>query len=103
METSKTKKMSVVLSVAALSVVCSLLVPDKYYTAMIENDLTTQIKNKLEAYTRHLPEERIYLQLDKPFYEPGDDIWFSAYLRNGSDLKPSGQSEILYAELIGPK
>ncbi|MEN7549926.1 TonB family protein [Rapidithrix thailandica] len=58
---------------------------------------------KLETYQHHLPQEKVYLHFDKPFYKPGDDLWFKAYLRNGSNLQASQTSEIIYVELINPK
>ncbi len=33
------------------------------------------LQQKLDAYNEALPDEKIYLQLDKPFYKPGEDIW----------------------------
>ena len=41
--------------------------------------------------------------LDKPFYKPGDDIWFSAYLRDAQTMRKSGKSDILHVDLINPK
>jgi len=36
-------------------------------------------------------------------YEPGDDIWVSAYVRDGISLKASKNSDIVHFELINPK
>jgi len=49
-----------------------------------------------------LNDDKVYLHFDRPLYEPGDDIWFNAYLRDGSTLKPSQNSNVLFVELIGP-
>ncbi len=49
------------------------------------------------------PEDRVYATLDKPHYAPGETIWFSAFVRNATDLAPSQKSEIVRAELINPK
>ncbi len=49
------------------------------------------------------PEDRVYAHLDKPFYAPGESIWFTTYVRNAIDLTPSSKSEIVRAELINPK
>lgn len=54
-------------------------------------------------YSEALPGEKIYLHVDRPFYKPGDDIWFKAYLLNGASHQPSSISEILYVQLINPK
>ncbi|MBK7667293.1 MAG: hypothetical protein IPJ32_08070 [Sphingobacteriaceae bacterium] len=69
----------------------------------MENDFIKSVKKKLTDYNTHAPEDRVYLQLDKPFYAPGDDIWFSAYVRDGLSLKPSNKSDIVHIELISPK
>jgi len=104
METSKTKKMSVALSlVAATLAVSSLLVPESFYQAALENDFIKALHKRLNAYNDHLPEDRIYLQTDKPFYEPGDDIWITGFIRDGITLKPSTKSDIISVELLNPR
>jgi len=104
METSKTKKTSSLfaLAIAATSLL-AWVTPSDYYQSLVENDLIRSIKEKLSAYNKHLPEERLYLQMDKPMYEPGDDIWVSAYVRDGISLKASKNSDIVHFELINPK
>ena len=44
------------------------------------------------------PQERIYVHYDKSYYNPGETIWFKAYLFSG--YLPSGISTTMYAELI---
>lgn len=68
-----------------------------------ESDFIKQLKSALNRYNQQLPQEKIYLHLDKLFYKPGDDIWIKAYLRDGSTHKASSTSEIVYVELINPK
>jgi len=46
--------------------------------------------------------EKVYLHLDRPFFKPGEAIWFNAYLREANTLQPSLQSTVLYVELIAP-
>lgn len=104
MQTTKTKKLSHIFAVAALTAsVIAWITPASYYQAVLENDFTKSLKKKLSEYYTHAPEDRVYLQLDKPFYSPGDDIWFSAYVRDGLSLKPSNKSDIVHIELISPK
>jgi len=67
------------------------------------NPFLEQLKQKTQQFTSHLTEDRVYLQFDKPFYKPGEDMWFGAFVRNGADMKKSKQSEILYVDLINPK
>ncbi len=47
------------------------------------------------------PQERIYVQYDKSYYNPGETIWFKAYLFAG--FLPSRISSTMYAELISDK
>lgn len=104
METTRTKKMSAVLSLfAVLAMASAWLMPDTLYRAAMDNDLTRALRKKMEEYSAHLPEDRLYIQTDKPFYEPGDDIWLSAYIRDGASLKPSTKSDIVCVELLNPK
>jgi TonB-dependent SusC/RagA subfamily outer membrane receptor len=49
------------------------------------------------------PQEKVYLQLDKPYHAIGDDIWFKAYITVGSDHRLSGISGVLNVELIDDK
>lgn len=47
------------------------------------------------------PQEKLYLQFDRPVYSPGETIWFKAYLF--ADNFPSQISKTLYAELVDVK
>ncbi|WP_222104051.1 carboxypeptidase-like regulatory domain-containing protein [Mucilaginibacter corticis] len=38
----------------------------------------------LQKWTDSIPQEKAYLHLDKPYYVPGDTIWFKGYLTTGS-------------------
>jgi len=46
----------------------------------------------------NFPQEKIHLHLDKAYYNPGETIWFKAYLIEKNN--PSQISKTLYAELI---
>ncbi len=74
-----------------------------YYLQLVENDIIKNIKEKVALYNEEFPEDRVYLQFDKPFYQPGETVYFGAYIRNGTDLRPSIKSDILHVEFIGPK
>lgn len=99
--TSKTTRIAaiglVTLSLAAW------MTPTSAYKLAMDNEIITMIKKKLTKYNDALPEDRVYLHFDKPFYEPGESIWFSAYVRDGQTLKPSHKSDIVYVELLNPK
>jgi hypothetical protein len=45
-------------------------------------------------------EEKVYLHTDKPYYYPGEKIWFKAYLNYQSPEMMDSLSKVLYVELI---
>ncbi|MDO9187809.1 MAG: MG2 domain-containing protein [Bacteroidia bacterium] len=90
------------ISIAMLALV-AWMAPANYYQLMTENDLIRSIKNKLSTYSKQAPEDRIYVQFDKPFYEPGDNIWLTAYVREGETMKASQKSDIVHVEFLNPK
>ena len=68
-----------------------------------ENPLLNEITEQWARFTKESPQERIYLQFDKPFYKPGDTIWFQVYLRNANNFTASETSDIVHIEWISPK
>lgn len=62
--------------------------------AQVENPIVT----KLHDYTYNRPEEKVYLHFDRPYYVPGETIWFKAYITLGGDHLPSLQSGLLYVD-----
>jgi hypothetical protein len=54
--------------------------------------------NKLNA---DYPQEKVYLHFDRPYYNPGETIWFKAYLTSAN--MPSLISKTVYAELVDSK
>lgn len=44
------------------------------------------------------PQEKVYVHFDKAYYNPGETIWFKAYLFSGGE--PSIASKNFYAELV---
>ncbi|MCB0410696.1 MAG: hypothetical protein KDD29_10790, partial [Flavobacteriales bacterium] len=104
METTKSKKFSYLSILGVVGVgIMSVFSPNGDLQPEKENQFIKDVKSKLENYNATLGEDRMYLHLDKPMYESGDNIWFSAYIRNGLNLKPSDLSDIVHVELISPK
>lgn len=62
-----------------------------------------QLQTKMEQQQEQRGQELVYLQCDRPIYQPGEDLWFSVYLRDPADLSPSTISEIVYVELLNGK
>jgi hypothetical protein len=59
--------------------------------------------DKLTKHQDHYRPEKIYVQLDKTQYKPGESIWLSAYIRDAQTLKPSSKSDVVYVEFINPR
>jgi len=70
---------------------------------MLPSNFLTSLTEKVDQYNEKLPLEKIYLHTDKPFYKPGEDIWFKAYAVNGTDHTAQPVSHVLYVELINPR
>jgi hypothetical protein len=58
------------------------------------------VVKKLQDFHARQPQEKIYLQLDKPFYVAGDSIWFKAYLVEASLHSLDSQNHVMYVELL---
>ncbi len=56
-----------------------------------------KIDSMMNIYAEKFPQEKLYLQFDKKAYNPGERIWYKAYLFTGFD--PSPYSKNFYAEL----
>ena len=55
-----------------------------------------------ERYMQALPQEKVYLHLDKSYYVAGEDIWFKAYAVDARTHQLAALSNVLYVELISP-
>lgn len=47
-------------------------------------------------------EEKIYIHMDKPYYYPGEMMWFKAYFNYRYPEKRDSMSRTMYVELISP-
>lgn len=71
------------------------------FTILISKSFAQHIDSTLAIYANQFPQERMYLQYDKPVYSPGETIWFKAYLMNGimpSDISKNGYADFYDAE-----
>ena len=48
-------------------------------------------------------QENIYVHTDKPYYYPGEAMWFKGYINYGTPLWRDSLSRTVYVELINPK
>jgi TonB-dependent Receptor Plug Domain len=58
------------------------------------------ILEKFKTYNENHYNQKVYLQTDKDTYLVGENVWFSAYIFNGTTLKPDSISGILNFEFI---
>ncbi|MBC8032609.1 MAG: hypothetical protein H7Y03_00575 [Chitinophagaceae bacterium] len=56
------------------------------------------IDSMMNIYSTKFPQEKMHVHFDKSYYNPGETIWFKAYIMNG--VFPSEISRNFYAELI---
>jgi hypothetical protein len=64
----------------------------------ITNPALKDYINRINQVRERLPIEKLYLQLDKPYYTLGDTLRFKSYLLNADYLTPA-KSGLLYVEL----
>ena len=63
-------------------------------------DFSQLIYARFERQVTNFPQEKVYVQTDKPYYSAGEEIWFKAYLVNETTLEPNSLSQFVYVELI---
>ena len=68
-----------------------------------DDDPLGKIIAQLDKWINLHPQEKVYLQLDKPYYAAGDEIWFKAYLVINADHQLSALSGVLNVDLIDDK
>ena len=60
---------------------------------------TVDIEQHILDYYKRVPQEQIYVHTDKPYYVPGDTIWFRAHLTDAVTHTPISRSRFVYVEL----
>jgi hypothetical protein len=68
--------------------------------AQTDTAFLTHAIQALNSYAATKPIEKVHLQMDKPYYAAGDDIWFKAYVTTGSKHRLSAISGVLNVEFI---
>ena len=66
----------------------------------IEPAFDQKITSRFDFQWIKMPQEKVYLQTDKPYYSAGEDIWLKAYLVNAATHKATTLSRFIYVELI---
>lgn len=60
---------------------------------------TLDIEQRILDYYQRVPQEQIYVHTDKPYYVPGDTVWFRAHLVDAVTHTPISRSRFVYMEL----
>ena len=58
------------------------------------------VAKRQAVFGQTIPQEKVYIHMDNTCYTIGDTIWFSAYIRQTTDDRPSCVSGVLYVELL---
>jgi hypothetical protein len=83
--------------------ISAILILISAFQTFEDSPFILKLKDKIRLYNASYPEEKIYVQLDKPFYKPGENIWFNVFVLNSNSHKPSSLSDVVYVELIDTK
>jgi len=63
-------------------------------------DFTQKITKKFDLYNQTIPQEKVYLHTDKPYYATGDTIWLKAYVVYANIVKPDTVTKLVYVDLV---
>jgi len=97
MKLSKSKGFFIASIALILSAVfSSFIIPDN-------DPIIARIITRLGKWMNDYPIEKVYLQLDKPYYAAGENIWFKAYITIAGQHQLSALSGSLNVELIDEK
>ncbi len=69
-----------------------------YNSALSQNPI-----NQLNQYKQHCDQDFYYIQTDRPFYEPNEQLWFTAWVINSGKLNPSKSDFIITVNLKNAK
>jgi hypothetical protein len=85
--------------VLGLTLFCSLTLLFSFAPKSYENP-SVKLVSSLRHLADSIPQEKVYLHMDKPYYALGDTIWFKGYVTIGSRHQLSALSGALYVDLI---
>ncbi|RRB02286.1 TonB-dependent receptor plug domain-containing protein [Larkinella rosea] len=64
------------------------------------DDFPTRLIDRFRAYHTAYPNEKVYVQTDKPYYTVGETIWMKGYLFDGPEHLADSISKVLYVDLL---
>ncbi|WP_147381175.1 hypothetical protein [Parabacteroides sp. AM08-6] len=65
---------------------------------VLPDSIAIRFNKQLQLY----PQEKLYVQTDKPYYIGGEDLWFRAFLTDYTSNIPDTTSRYVYTELVDP-
>lgn len=69
-------------------------------SAQVEDSTLQALTAHLKEYTEKIPWEEVYIHSDREEYISGEDFWFNVYVFDRKSLKLSGDSKIVYLEVL---
>lgn len=73
-------------------------------TSMREDDnFISRLSSSLELYQTKFLKEKVYLHIDRSYFQPGDDVWFKAYTVNSLNNRLSVLSKTLFVTIVSPE
>ena len=72
------------------------------YNVSAQNDVPHLASDLFSKQIQIFPQEKIYVQTDKPYYVSGENIWFCAHVVDAVEHLPVTASRYVYIELIDP-
>lgn len=82
-----------------LLIICFLLFTIKLFSQSSTVSPVRQTIAKIDTFYKSASVEKLFLQLDKPYYTAGDTILFKAYLFDQQSLMPSTKSGLFYIDI----
>jgi len=74
----------------------------KLFCQDVSSSFSQNISYNFNKQLHVFPQEKIYVQNDKPYYIGGENIWFRIHLVNAATHLPNSLSRYVYGELISP-
>ncbi|MEI8113575.1 MAG: hypothetical protein WCI54_08095 [Bacteroidia bacterium] len=62
-----------------------------------------ELSRQLNQYFNYFPEEKVSIETDKLYYKPGETIWFTAFVSDGTQVPVSAENQQLYVRLYDKK
>lgn len=88
--------------IRAFLLLCCLFLLSSELLGQDASVLTDSATVRLARQLSLFPQEKIYVQTDKPGYLSGERIWFRAHVVDALDNRPSFLSRYVYVELLNP-